>query len=297
VDPVRVPLAQPLLLGPTLKGGQAFRWAAAEGGAFRGVAEGRAWRLAYDKDALLVEAWPALPGAEAAAWARRYFRAQDDYAAIARRLAREEHLQAPIAAWHGLRLLQTDPWECLLGFVTSIHDSVAAIETRIGRLCRHFGAPLRAPGFPRGWTHATPTPERVARAHEARLRSAAGMGFRARYLKAAARMVVQGDLPLAELGAMPYAEAHEVLLRVPGVGDKVADCVQLYGLGHLEAFPVDRWILRAMQARYTPSAKPRDIVAFAQQRWGRDAGYAQQFLFHHDRLAAQPAAARRASST
>jgi N-glycosylase/DNA lyase len=218
----------------------------------------------------------------------RYFRCSDDYLAIGARLRTQPELRPAIDAWWGLRLLQTDPWECLLGFVTSIHDSVAAIETRIGRLCRHFGEPIQAPGFPRGWTHLTPTPERIARAHEARLRTAAGMGFRARYLRSAAKAVVRGDLPLAELALMPYPEAHEVLLQVPGIGPKVADCVQLYGLGQLESFPVDRWIHRAMTARFLgPKAKPRDIVAFAQERWGRDAGYAQQFLFHHDRTVAR----------
>lgn len=297
MPPVRVPLGQPLLLGPSLKGGQAFRWRALGDEAYAGVADGRAWVVRRDGGALLAEAWPALPEDAARAWVARYFRLGDDYDAIGGRLRGHAELRPAVEAWWGLRLLQTDPWECLLGFVTSIHDSVAAIETRIGRLCRAFGEPLRAPApaFARGWTHATPAPERVARAHEARLRSAAGMGFRARYLRGAARAVVRGDLPLAELAAMPYDEAHEVLLQVDGVGDKVADCVQLYGLGHLDAFPVDRWIQRAMARRYfggDARARPRAIVELARARWGRDAGYAQQFLFHHDRLAG--AEARRA---
>jgi N-glycosylase/DNA lyase len=297
VEPVRVPLAQPLLLGPSLKGGQAFRWRALAGphGAFAGVAEGRAWELRRDDDALVLRCEPALPASQAGAWARRYFRLGDDYDGVGRRLAPHAELGPAMQAWWGMRLLQTDPWECLLGFVTSIHDSVAAVETRMDRLCRHFGEPFRAPGWPRGWAHATPAPERVARAHEARLRAAAGMGFRARYLRGAARAVLRGDLPLREMARMPYADAHEVLLQVPGVGDKVADCVQLYGLGHLDSFPVDRWIRRAMERCYFAGrkARPRDIVALAQERWGSDAGYAQQFLFHHDRLAGQ-AARRRA---
>ncbi|HEV8361424.1 MAG TPA: DNA glycosylase [Candidatus Thermoplasmatota archaeon] len=294
----RVALAQPLLLGPSLRSGQAFRWKPLpDRDAFAGVAEGRAWTLAREDGALRVEAEPSMAPAEAAAWARRYFRLDDPYDAIAARLAREAALAPAVEAWRGLRLLQTDPWECLLGFVTSIHDSVAAIETRMGRLCRHFGAPLRTtlPGFPRGWAYATPSPERIARAHEARLRSAAGMGFRARYLRGAARMVVEGDVPLADLPRMRYEEAHEVLLQLPGVGDKVADCVQLYSLGHLESFPVDRWIHRAMLARYfadAPRTNAREITALAHQRWGRDAGYAQQFLFHDARVAGSPAAAR-----
>lgn len=290
--PLRVPLHQPLALEPSLKGGQAFRWRAVPGGpaTFAGVADGRAWVVRHEHGALLVQGWPEPSPREAEAWAGRYFRLGDDYAGIAKRLEAHAELRPALAAWPGLRLLHTDPWECLLGFVTSIHDSVAAIETRISRLCRHFGEPLAAPhpAFPRGRVRTTPAPERIARAHEARLRSAAGMGFRARYLKAAAKAVVRGDLPLAEMATMPYAEAHEVLLGVDGVGDKVADCVQLYGLGHLDSFPVDRWIHRAMVQRYfggEERTKPKAIVAFAQQRWGRDAGYAQQWLFHHDRLA------------
>lgn len=290
VQPVRVPLAQPLLLGASLKGGQAFRWRVlpAPPETYVGVAGGRAWWLRHADGALLARCAPALEPREAEAWVRRTFRLDDPYEAVGARLAREAELKGALEAWWGLRLLQTDPWECLLGFITSIHDSVAAIETRIGRLCRHFGAPFQPgiEGFARGWAHATPTPERIARAHEARLRGAAGMGFRARYLRGAARMVLDGDLPLAELASMRYDEAHEMLLQVPGVGDKVADCVQLYALGHLESFPVDRWIQRAMLERFYPQGKatPRAIAALAQQRWGTDAGYAQQFLFHDARL-------------
>lgn len=295
VDPVRLALAQPLALAPSLKSGQAFRWHAAGPEDFAGVADGRAWRLRREDDALLVQCWPAAEPHEAAAWAERYFRLRDDYEAIGQRLAQHAELRPALERWWGMRLLQTEPWECLLGFLTSIHDSVGAIETRMARLCRHFGEPVRAPGFPRGWAHLTPAPERLARAHEARLRSAAGMGFRARYLRAAARAVVDGDLPLRELAGMGYEEAHDVLVRLDGVGDKVADCVQLYGLGHLESFPVDRWILRGMQRRYFHGkARPRDVGAFARQRWGRDAGYAQQFLFHHDRVAGHAARGRAA---
>lgn len=300
MEPVRVRLDQPLRLEPSLKSGQAFRWRAfpGEADAWAGVADGHAWVLRRVDGALLAQAWPEAPRSEVEAWARRYFRLEDDYEAIGKRLEAHAELRPALDAWWGLRLLQTDPWECLLGFVTSIHDSVAAIETRISRLCGAFGEPIQAPhpAFARGRARATPTPERLARAHEGRLRSAAGMGFRARYLRAAAKAVVRGDLPLAELRVMPYAEAHEVLVRVPGIGDKVADCIQLYGLGHLDSFPVDRWVHRAMVRRYFAGegrTKPRAIVAFAQERWGRDAGYAQQFLFHHDRLAGM--AARRAS--
>lgn len=288
MQPAEVPIPRPFLLEPTLKGGQAFRWRA-DGAAWVGVAEGRAWRIEPRPGALRIEAAPAVREDEAVAWARRYFRLDDPYDAVGARLREHAELRPALDAWWGLRLLQTDPWECLLGFLTSIHDSVAAIETRMGRLCRAFGEPFRAPWMSRGWAYATPTPERVARAHEASLRSRAGMGFRAPYLRGAARLVLDGDLPLAELGRMPYEEAHELLLRAPGVGDKVADCVQLYGLGHLESFPVDRWVLRAMEQRYFPrGAKPREMVAFARATWGRDAGYAQQFLFHHDRLAGRP---------
>lgn len=291
MEPARVPIARPLLLGPTLRSGQAFLWRPVpqSGEAFAGVAEGRAWLLRREDGALVAACEPELGPREAGAWLRRYLRLGDDYVGVVARLARDEALGPAVARWGGLRLLQTDAWECLLGFLTSIHDSVAAIETRMARLCRLFGEPLRTTleGFARGRTHAVPGPERLARAHEARLRSAASLGFRARYVRAAARAVLRGDLPLEELPRMPYDEAHEVLLSLDGVGDKVADCVQLYGLGHLESFPVDRWVRRAMEARFFSGARarPRDIVAFARARWGRDAGYAQQFLFHEARLA------------
>jgi N-glycosylase/DNA lyase len=144
--------------------------------------------------------------------------------------------------------------------------------------------------------HTFPSPGRLASATEGELREAA-LGFRAPNLLQAARLVAEGGLDLEALRAASYEEALRALLKVPGVGRKVADCILLFSLDKPEAFPVDVWVWRVMRELYgrhlraaLPDESPaggagpsdrayRAIQAFAWRRWGRCAGYAQQYLF------------------
>ena len=114
---------------------------------------------------------------------------------------------------------------------------------------------------------------------------ALGLGFRAGYLKATARLVANGKLPFESLRRSEYRAAKRALLACEGVGDKVADCVALFGLEHYEAFPIDVWIQRAMRYYFGPQRLARSRMhAFAAERFGRHAGYAQQYLYHYMRI-------------
>jgi N-glycosylase/DNA lyase len=115
------------------------------------------------------------------------------------------------------------------------------------------------------------------------------LGFRAKNLLAAARMVTHGELDLDALHDLPVAEARARLCRVPGVGPKIANCVLLFAYGRLEVVPVDVWIHRAVSQIYLPDRKKRTgelaVQTFSEKFFGPYAGYAQQFLFHHWRMA------------
>jgi N-glycosylase/DNA lyase len=113
-----------------------------------------------------------------------------------------------------------------------------------------------------------------------------GLGFRARYVAGAALALSEGRLDFSEVREMPYTEAKAELMKLDGVGEKVADCVLLFSLDRLEAFPVDRWVLRAVQDWYFRGARVTEKMArqCAARRFGQYAGYAQQYLFYGRRL-------------
>jgi N-glycosylase/DNA lyase len=120
------------------------------------------------------------------------------------------------------------------------------------------------------------------------------MGFRAKYLRAAAQAVATGALDLDALRHLPLAQARERLMALPGVGRKIADCVLLFSLDFRQAFPVDVWIAHALRSLYFRGRRvsPARLLAFTETHFGPEAGYAQQYLFHYARLNPQRVKAR-----
>jgi N-glycosylase/DNA lyase len=194
-------------------------------------------------------------------------------------------MREAVAACHGLRLLRQEPWECLASFICSSTKQIVQIEQIVGLLCRRFGQPLPVPpGMDEAW--AFPTAARLAAASETELR-ACKLGFRAPYLLGAARKITAGEVDLSILGERPLEEARAALLTLPGVGIKIADCVLLFAYGFQQAFPVDVWIIKALQQLYFPNRRPKlpRLRHFSQTHFGPYSGYAQQYLFHYMRTA------------
>src|SRR5271156_5667862 len=190
-----------------------------------------------------------------------------------------------VASCRGLRLLRQDPWECLASFILSSTKQIVQIRQIVSLLCERFGERL-APQPPvfNELLYSFPTPERLAVLTEAELR-ACKMGFRAPSLLAAARQIADGKFDLEKIRRLDYAEARAELMKLRGVGGKIADCVLLFAYGFDSAFPVDVWIERALQRLYFPrrrASEPR-LRRFAATHFGPHAGYAQQYLFHYMR--------------
>jgi N-glycosylase/DNA lyase len=147
--------------------------------------------------------------------------------------------------------------------------------------------------LPSGWTtnrqHTFPCPATIAACSEAELR-ACGMGFRAPALRAAAGRIADGTLALDDLTRLPTAEARQRLTALPGVGDKIANCVLLFAYGAPDAFPMDVWILKALRELYFHGRTVRrsDLDRFVSTHFGPHAGYAQQYLFHYMRIHSGP---------
>jgi N-glycosylase/DNA lyase len=190
-----------------------------------------------------------------------------------------------------LRLLRQEPWECLASFICSSTKQIVQIEQIVGLLSQKFGPPLPLPPGIQS-AGAFPTVERLAAASEAELR-ACKLGFRAPYLSGTARKLAAGEVDLSRLGGRPLEEAREALLTLPGVGAKIADCVLLFAYGFQEAFPMDVWIIKALQQLYFPKRRPKlpRLRHFSRSHFGPYSGYAQQYLFHYMRTRKRPAPA------
>ncbi len=272
---------QPFDLGASLESGQAHRWKKADGW-YQGVVRGEFIQIRQKGQIIEFSSSPS-PEATAAAMLRDYFRLDDDIDAIYSDINRDDRVAAMVSKYPGLRILRTEPWECLVAFICSANNNIARIHQLMERMSDDFGNPLTLNGQTR---HTFPSPADLAEAGEGELRRL-GLGFRAPYVYGASRAVLEGSLDLPALARMPYAEAKAALMEIKGIGSKIADCIAVFSLDKLEAFPIDVWIRRALAEWYFPDQKPppdRVLLEWAQEHFGRYGGYAQQYLFHGQRL-------------
>lgn len=276
-------------LAATLDSGQVFRWQRIEN-SWHGVV-GTQWvRLTQTPEGIRAETAAAVDNWD---WLRRFLQTEMDLAAILKTFPDDEPMRQAVAACRGLRLLRQDPWECLASFILSSTKQIVQIRQIVACLCERFGEPCRATSSAAPWPHRTfPAPQQIAALAEADLR-ACKMGFRAPSLLAAARHVADGRLDLERIRQLDYPAARAELMKLRGVGGKIADCVLLFAYGFDTAFPVDVWIERALQELYFPRrrASEKRLQNFAATHFGPHAGYAQQYLFHYMRTRTGRAAA------
>jgi N-glycosylase/DNA lyase len=266
-------------LAVTLTSGQAFRWRQQDRW-WTGVI-GTQWvRLRSDSTSITAET--AAPVADWD-WLTHYLQLHVELEEVLRSFPDDEPMRAAVVACRGLRLLRQDPWECLASFILSSNKQIVQIRQITSLLCESYGEPLAvAPGWPAAF--AFPCPARLARVTETELR-ACKMGFRAPYLLETARRIAGGQFDLARLRALPVDAARTDLMKLPGVGRKIADCILLFAYGFESAFPVDVWLMKALRQLYFPHrrASLQHLHRFAATHFGPHAGYAQQYLFHYMR--------------
>ena len=242
--------------------GQCFRWSEAESGVFSGIACGRFLRIRQENDGvtLLDIAEEDIP-----LW-EEYFDLSTDYGAIIQRFSSDETLSKASAGSCGIRLLRQEPFEALISFIISQNNNIPRISGIIGRLCESFGEKIEGGySFPTAERLRGITPEELAP-----LRA----GFRARYICDAVEKVNSGAVDFDMIRTLPLDEAREQLKLIVGVGDKVADCVLLFGFARHDAFPRDVWVKRLM-AEFYPEGLPECTKGVE--------GIAQQYLFDYVR--------------
>jgi N-glycosylase/DNA lyase len=221
----------------------------------------------------------------------------DDLQKISASIGKDAHIRKALSAFWGLRLIRQEPWECLISYICATYKNIPAIRHMLLQLSRKFGEKKVFDGCA---FFTFPTPEKLACASEKSL-ATCGLGYRAKYVQATSKRIFEKDFELESLRQLSYEQAKNQLCSLAGVGPKVADCVLLFSLGKTEAFPVDRWVERVILNHYARQLQPelaqrlsrREgltnsdyalLNAFGRRYFGEYAGYAQEYLYHYERM-------------
>jgi N-glycosylase/DNA lyase len=267
-------------LAATLSCGQAFRWDLV-GGRWQGVVAGRWVQLHQANEQIHIAS--AGPQSDWN-WITHYLQSDVELDRVMATFPEDEPMRQAIATCRGLRLLRQSPWECLASFILSSTKQIVQIRQIVSTLCSRHGS---AVAVPQGIApaYAFPTAEQISALSERELRDCK-MGFRAPYLLAAARAATSGELDLNSLANLPVEAARAELIKLPGVGPKIADCVLLFAYGFPTAFPVDVWVMKALRQSYfrNRNVSLKRLREFSATHFGPHGGYAQQYLFHSLRV-------------
>lgn len=248
-------------LGLTLDCGQAFRWVQTGDNEWHGVAFSKPLTLkktdrGFEFIGTTKEDFENI-------WIP-YFDLERDYGTLCRQFMSDRYLAEAVDTCYGIRLLRQEPWEAICSFIISQNNNIPRIKGIIDRLCRLLGEPLGNDDY------SFPSAQRIA---EAGIEALAPIraGFRAKYIIDAAEKVANGEIDIEKIYALTIDEGRDELIKIKGVGEKVAQCSLLYGFGKIDAFPVDVWVKRIMSELY-PDGLPECTNGAR--------GIAQQYLFH-----------------
>ena len=254
-------------LAETFNCGQCFRWNQTGETTFTGVAFNHVIDVFKEKNRLVLQGNKVEENFESI-W-KGYFDLDFDYKKVKLHLSQlDDNLAVACQYAPGIRILHQEPWEALCSFIISQNNNIPRIKGIIERFCELFGEEIK-PGF-----FSFPSCETVASLGVNEL-AKIRCGFRDKYILDAARKVASGVVSFESIKTLPLNEARSELMKIKGVGPKVAECTLLYGFHRLEAFPVDVWMKRALDT-FFPGKDPAFFGSFA--------GIAQQYIFHYSRM-------------
>jgi len=218
-----------------------------------------------------------------------FFRLDDNFKKISNDLKNDNYVKNALKMFPGLRLLRQNPFQCYISFIVSSNSNIPNIKSRLKNLCKAFGNRKIVDGKE---FFLFPEPSDLANASISDIKKC-GVGYRAKAVKTASLSVLDGKIDFDFLKKTDYNTAKKELTKVFGIGNKVADCILLFSLEKLEAFPLDRWMLRILQKYYSNEFQISTITLTektyerlhenAVEYFGSYAGYAQQFLFKMER--------------
>ena len=270
----------PFHLQKTIEGRQDFRWRKLPNGGYSGVLDNTLIHIRQSDDRLLYE---AAPDADLTSLLTSYFRLDDDLDSVYAEIAdHDDHIAALIEEFPGVRIMrQPDPWECLVSYICSARATPPRITHRVETIATQLGRPLTLNGETR---HTFPDPQTILDAGPDRLQQMS-LGFDRvpDAITQAANSILDGclDLHLLAQPDIPYRETVSHLTDLYCVGPKIANCVALFALDKTDAFPVDSRVRNTVKKLYPSLQHSTDdqIIAWAQDRFGPHAGYANQLLY------------------
>ncbi len=254
----------------TFECGQCFRFNTNEKGEYIGISAGRVCRIDTENNLICddsdLEYW------------RKFLSLDTDYEKIKYELLiRDDKLKPCIEFGTGIRILKQDIWETIISFIISANNNIPRIKKIIETMCLNFGDEIEFEG---NKYYSFPTPQKISgltREDLAPLRA----GYRDKYILDAATKIVSGEVDLEKIVNMNDKDAKNTLMKIKGVGGKVADCIMLFSLGRFSVFPKDVWINRILTEVY--DVNPNDADVFVREKYGCFAGYAQQYLYYYFR--------------
>jgi N-glycosylase/DNA lyase len=259
--------------------GQCFRWHREAEGSYTLVAHGRVLNIEKQKDQIVlnytnIEDFHRI-------W-KDYFDLDRDYGEIKKTLTESDPvMERAIEKGHGIRILKQDEWETLISFIISSNRGIPLIKKSIEDLSEKYGQPIGIYGNRK--YYAFPEPEALINRTIEEIRLCR-TGYRAKYIVDAAAIVGEKQMDIYSIHNLDTEMARKNLLRINGVGPKVADCIMLFSMGKFDAFPIDVWVKRVMEYFYLQEDMPlKTIQDYGQKRFGKYAGFAQQYLFYYAR--------------
>lgn len=257
----------------TLKCGQTFAYEKYLNG-YIVNSNGKFANIYYQEDKVVIQT-------EHEQFFKNYFDLDKDYAEVCLRASKFniELLDKAISSGKGIRILKQDPYEMIISFLISQNNNIPRITSSIFYLCKHLGKKVDFYGE----RYAFPTAKALANAPMQLLKEA-GLGYRSEYVFNCAKMIDGGELDIEKLAKLPTAQLKEQLLKVKGIGEKVANCITLFGFNRLDSFPVDTWIEKVYLEDFKGEKTSREnLTEYFINKFGLDSGIIQQYLFHYKR--------------
>ena len=260
--------------------GQCFRWNLEEDGSYTGVVGKNVLNVVKEQDNIIIK---GIGKDNLKDVCSKYFDLDTDYEKIKNKLSRiDGNLKTSIDYGNGIRILHQDVWETLISFIISANNNIPRIKGIIERISQKYGRVIEWNGKN---YYTFPTADELSRASIKDLRML-GLGFRDSRVYETTRLVKEGKIDLEKLEKNNnISEIREELLKFPGVGPKVADCIMLFSMKKYQVFPIDVWVKRVMTELYFNKDKKiepnnKKILEFAENKFGNLAGLAQQYLFY-----------------
>lgn len=259
--------------------GQCFRWNRTANGHYVGVVRHYVVEVAADGDDLVIKG----PGMEVFNdLLHDYFDLDTDYGKIREQLARIDEPMAQATSYgYGIRILNQEPWETLISFIISGNNNIPRIKKSIELMCRKYGTFIESKDGIEYYNF--PEPEVIANLSVEAIREL-GVGYRDKYIRATAVAIASGEVDLSNLHLLSYDDGKKELMKLMGVGSKVADCILLFSMRKRNAFPVDTWVKKVMHHYYGLEGQSNETIRqYGENHFGHLSGYAQQYLFFYAR--------------